>query len=323
MKRTRGTNDGPRKRTKGYRNNQSQVRRIIKTLAEQKRENLNVTDQTVNHDAGSGTIVGGFARKNEASGVNWLATIQGTNGKKNEREGDSIFSQFVDYRLQLQGYSDYPSQRCRIIIYSDRQAGNTAASSNISGIFVTDGTDNGSGNLLIQPVDTLRYKVYRDFVVYPLKNQTMGGTANSNGLYKAYESMAKSYNDMQFDYFKCKNTLNAAAVTYPPLAPAAAAAEADYVIEAAKAYDEQTTFLEFDPDDFIDPDDTGNDCNYPIIKGRIKTNRKIQYLTGSQNPVKVTDAIQLAIIPYSDHNCTTQTSILKYSQELVHYFKDF
>lgn len=228
----------------------NQILRIVKGMAESKREHLNVTNQAMNHDAGSGLAVGAFGRPNDKTGWNWLATTKSSSDPKYARDGDSIFSQYVDYKLQLMGSYAYPSQACRVIIFTSKTYDNSLiSSSDVSSLFVSDGSMTGSGNLLIQPVDTFKFKVLRDFIVYPLKNQTQGSAPNSNG----------------------------------------------------------------------------NDAKYPIVSGRIKVNRKIQYQVSPKEtqPIKDSDHIQCAIIPYADYSAGTGDTILHYNLELVHYFKDF
>nr|AJP36474.1 putative capsid protein [Avon-Heathcote Estuary associated circular virus 27] len=311
---------------------QRSMRSVIGRLAESKRENFHVTSQTLNHDAGSGQVVGGFARPNNRSGFNWMGLNQGDS--KHDRDGDSIFSQYIDYKLQLTGYSDYPSQSCRVIIFTPKalRTNTLIASSNVASLFVTDGSDSGSGNLLIQPVDTFNYNVLRDFVVHPLKNQNQNSSAaQSTGLLYdvlhpsissgPFTSVAGTYRELFNKYHSIiYNELPALESAAPTLAPyiAAKIAESQYYIN--EYVDDVTEYsnIPFDP-----VDDAGNDCNYPIVSGRIKTNRRVQYETDSVRPLKTTDFIQIAIIPYADPSAVTTTTIMRYNQEVTHYFKDF
>lgn len=330
------------KRSKGYRRPRSMIQRVLKNMAENKREAFHVNQQTMNHDAGSGLVVGAFGRPQNKSGYNWLGVDQGGDTKCT-REGDNIYSQYVDYKIQLMGYSNYPSQACRIIIFSPKIGSasgadfNLVGSTSVASLFVTDGSVTGSGNLLIQPVDTFKFKVLRDFVVHPLKNQIQGATANGNGL--LYDLMHPSipdgpfisnagyYRELFTEYNSLLNSFIAAGsvcVEHPEIAAAAEhfnvrrGLKTDQYIDAVDRYDEIQEELTLEP-----VDDAGNDCNYPIVSGRIKTNRRVQYQTGSALPLKSTDYIQVAIIPYADHSAGTGDEILKYNQEIVHYFKDF
>jgi len=315
----------------------SRIRTLIGTLAESKRENMHVSNQTLNHDAGDGAIVGGFARPNNKHGWNWLAIApQGGTSSKFNRDGDAVYSQYIDYKLQLTGYSDYPSQSCRIIIFSPKalRTQTLTNTSTVASLFVTDGSTSGSGNLMIQPVDTINYNVLRDFVVYPLKNQNQSATTtNANGL--LYDVLHPSIPSGPFtsnagyyrELFTQFSNLVAAVGTMVGESPLVEWLYAYYqnqlLNETAKYTEAVDRYDELAPDLFQQPDDAGNDANYPIVSGRIKTNRKIQYLPSSEAPIKSTDFIQIAIIPYADPTAGTQATIMRYNQEVTHYFKDF
>lgn len=319
----------------------TQVMRALKGLAESKRENMHVHQDVYAHDAGNTLAgvgyVGGYGRPNDKKGYNWLGLQVGDT--KAKRDGDSVFSQYVDYKLQLNGYSNFPSQMCRIIIFSPKTIGvggfnNLYGTSNISSLFVTDGTTTGSGNLLIQPVDTFKFKVHRDFVVAPLKNQLQGDTPNGSGL--LYDVLKPStatfpfstepgyYRKLYSEYAILLGWFQWASQEHPEDSALAALAleyqlrypnfNAEY-LDAVDRYDDLVLIPP--------PDDAGNDVNYPIVSGRLKINRKIQYQTGTEVPIKGTDLIQIAIIPYADTNCATTSNIMQASYEITHYFKDF
>lgn len=316
----------------------NQILRIVKGMAESKREHLNVTNQAMNHDAGSGLAVGAFGRPNDKTGWNWLATTKSSSDPKYARDGDSIFSQYVDYKLQLMGSYAYPSQACRVIIFTSKTYDNSLiSSSDVSSLFVSDGSMTGSGNLLIQPVDTFKFKVLRDFIVYPLKNQTQGSAPNSNGLLYdimhppipsgPFTSESGFYRSLYTDFQSIWTQILAAAPTCPEAAAIVAQYHWSHILQhhlqyedAVDRYDdiqEEITMESVDP--------AGNDAKYPIVSGRIKVNRKIQYQVSPKEtqPIKDSDHIQCAIIPYADYSAGTGDTILHYNLELVHYFKDF
>lgn len=154
----------------------SRVKKTIIGMAENKRAYL-TSYNTYNHDAGFTAVVGNWAHPASAIGNNWLGTSQGDSAW--QREGDAIFSKYLDYTFYLESVDDRMCSQCRILIV--RGTGNNANdynSSNIADWFVTDGPSAGSGALISQPVDTRKYTVLKDIIVCPLSS-TAGGISVS------------------------------------------------------------------------------------------------------------------------------------------------
>lgn len=147
-------------------------------MAENKRNYLQGND-TYNHDAGSGAVVGAFGHPAYSIGNNWLGVTQGDSAW--QREGDAIYSKYIDYRIYLETKDNRMHTQCRIIIV--KGTGNNANDYNSTSIadwFITDGASTGSGNLISQPVDTRKFTVLKDFVVAPLSS-TAGGLYSCAG----------------------------------------------------------------------------------------------------------------------------------------------
>jgi hypothetical protein len=143
------------------------INRAIANRAEVKREYLQSGYQIYNHDAGSGVTIGGYGHPASNVGNNWLGTVQGDS--KNHRDGDYIFSKWIDFSIHGITYEDRTNQQMRVIIV--RGTGNLAPDSNTSSIadwFIADGTSTMSGNLLTTPVDKQKYTVLYDRVFKPL-----------------------------------------------------------------------------------------------------------------------------------------------------------
>jgi len=158
----------------------TRIKKTILGMAESKREYLASGAQVYNHVAGSGLIVGGYAHPASTVGNNWLGTIVGD--AKNQREGDSIYSKYIDYCIYMYGFQDRRNQFCRILIV--KGTGNNAANYNttdISDWFIADGTSGGSGYLACQPVDQTKYTVLRDMIVYPQGGYDNGIAPAANG----------------------------------------------------------------------------------------------------------------------------------------------
>ena len=244
MKRMRASGGFTAKRRKAARVNT--IKKTILGLSETKREYLHTGVDGFYHDAGDGVAtVGGFGHPSNTAGNNMLGTVVGD--AKNQREGDQIYSKYIDYAFQLQCVADRSNQQCRFLIV--KGTGNNANDYNSSSIadwFVTDGTSGGSGNLLVQPVDRTKYTVLKDIIVTPIKfgNNQLSMAAN------------------------------------------------------------------------------GDDLNYPIIRGRLKTGYKVQYKTGSTYPSKSSHRIQWAIIPYCNFGTGVTDLALQATMDMCHYFCD-
>lgn len=61
---------------------------------------------------------------------------------------------------------------------------------------------------------------------------------------------------------------------------------------------------------------------FPVVRGRLKTGYKVQYVTGSEFPAKSNHRIQMAIIPYGNQNCGTNFHFVYATLDLCHYFSD-
>jgi len=150
----------------GSRGSTQRIKRTILKMAEAKREYLKYSNVQLNHDAGGSGVVGGYGHPQGTVGNNWLGTHQGDS--KYQREGDSIYSKYIDYSMRISAKPIWPAQVCRILIV--KGTGNNTNdydSSSIADWFITDGTSIGSGNLITQPVDTTKYTVLKDIIVYP------------------------------------------------------------------------------------------------------------------------------------------------------------
>lgn len=225
----------------------AQIRRTVMGMAERKRVSNYVQHYILNHDAGAGVVVGANARPNARVGTNWLATVQGD--AKFNREGDAIFSKYVDYVVHVSAIADRLNQVCRVIIYKGNgNLSQETSSSSVADIFITDGGVAGSGNLLTQPVDGQKVTVLKDVVISPPNFPSGNGTAQVGTL----------------------------------------------------------------------------DNHYMPIRGRIKTNKKVLYITGSAFPQNTIDRIQIAIIPYLNAQPGTSTldEIARATVEITHYFVD-
>lgn len=221
------------------------INRTIANRSETKREYLSSGWLTYNHDAGQLAVVGAYGHPAATIGNNMLGTVVG-NGK-HQREGDAIFSKYIDYAIAAEAYVDRSATSLRILIV--RGVGNNAVNYDTTDIkdwFVTDGTSTGSGHLIAQPVDKTKYTVLKDVIVHPV------AYGNNNA------------------------------------APAV----------------------------------TCNNVKYPVVRGRLKTNHKVQYITGSTFPAKGKDRIQIGIIPYCDFNAATTDNAVTANIEMCHYFYD-
>jgi hypothetical protein len=141
-------------------------------MAENKRNYLQSND-TYNHDAGSGAVVGAYGHPTNAAGNNWLGVQQGDSAW--QREGDAIYSKYIDYRIYLEAHDNRMHTQCRVIIV--KGTGNNTNDYNSTSIadwFITDGQSSGSGNLMSQPVDTRKFTVLKDFVIAPLSSSAGG-----------------------------------------------------------------------------------------------------------------------------------------------------
>jgi hypothetical protein len=200
-----------------------------------------------NHDAGQGAVVGAYGHPASTIGNNWLGTRVGD--AKHQREGDSIYSKYIDYAFSFNTNSAaHPCVSVRILIV--KGTGNNAndySSTSISDWFVTDGTNAGSGNLLTQQVDTTKYTVLKDVIVYAM--------SSGNGV-----------------------TVPAVGIADRPI--------------------------------------------FPVVRGRLKTGYKVQYVTGTEFPSKSNHRIQMAVIPYGNQNCSTAQNLLNGTLDLCHYFCD-
>jgi hypothetical protein len=291
-------------------------------MAEQKREHMWWSNDTINHDAGALTTPGGYGRVNDKRGQNWLALLQGDTISK--RDGNSVFSQYVDYKFQLNGTATWPAQACRIIIYTDKVGASTESYSGVvSQLFIKDGsTGNNSGNFMVAPVDKFAFNVLRDFIVYPLKRQMQStGTADGNGMFDDYSDAMSAYAQCYAaleNLAPCIDTNPACAAYYASVL----AIEGPSLNGHQANWDEHYEYRLQNPD--IESDDAGNDVKYPVVSGRIKTNRKIQYKNGTQEfPMSSKDKLQVAFIPYADPGAATTDTILRVDGEICHYFKDF
>lgn len=309
------------KRAAGKKTRRSVILKTIKSMAEQKREHMYWNNDVINHDAGSGTTIGGYGRVNDKRGQNWLGLLQGDGVSR--RDGNSVYSQYVDYKFQLHGTAEWPSQAVRIIIYTDRVGASTESyTGNIASLFVKDGTaGNYSGNLMVAPVDKFAFNILRDFVVYPLKRQMQGtGTANGNGMFD-------DYTDAMTGYASAVTALEGLAPCIVPgpcqeYYAALLATERAALTASQLAWDGHYLNELNNPN--ITADDAGNDTKYPVVSGRIKTNRKIQYKNGTQEfPMSGKDKLQVAFIPYADPGAALTDNVCRIDGEIVHYFKDF
>lgn len=170
------------------------VKRIKKTilgLAENKREYLAMGWSPFNHDAGNGPVVGGYGHPNNTIGNNWLGTTVGDS--KHQREGDSIFSKYIDYALQVEGRTgNFWNLQCRfLIVKGTGNFANDYASSSIADWFITDGTSVGSGNLLTQPIDKTKYTVLKDVIFSPLPSSVPNSLVAPVGAGIDYNVLAK------------------------------------------------------------------------------------------------------------------------------------
>jgi len=167
-------NFGQRAKKKG--SAAANIRRTVMGMAERKRAYLLSQDQLYAHDAGLVAVVGGYGHPAASVGNNWLATSQGDS--KFNRDGDSIYSKYIDYAIHVYALPNRLNQQCRIIIV--RGTGNNSTDYNSSSIadwFVADGGVGGSGALLTQPVDTNKYTVLKDVIISPITPANAYGTA--------------------------------------------------------------------------------------------------------------------------------------------------
>lgn len=146
-------------------------------MSENKREYLAMGWTNFNHDAGNGLVVGASGHTATQIGENWLGTTVG-NGK-HQREGDQIYSKYIDYAFQFQTQTDskYNTSIRFLIVKGTGNNPNNYSGTSIADWFVTDGTSSGSGNLLTQQVDKTKYTVLKDVIIKPDPGQYAGVAA--------------------------------------------------------------------------------------------------------------------------------------------------